>query len=195
MMIPFDRSTPEKFFWLNKPEFAFNNNKLTVTTSGETDFWQRTYYGFSRDNGHAMLTSISSNFKMTVKTSFNYHSQYDQCGILLRIDGLNWIKISAEREDSERCRLGSVITNLGYSDWATTDIDSHICEMWYRIECRDNDFIIENSPDGTIWSQMRISHLHSRQRPINAGIYACSPKEGGFIAEFSELSIDLETDS
>jgi regulation of enolase protein 1 (concanavalin A-like superfamily) len=40
------------------------------------------------------------------------------------------------------------------------------------------------------WTQLRITHLHSRQRPLNAGIYACSPAEGGFIARFSDLSID-----
>ncbi|MCD6342354.1 MAG: DUF1349 domain-containing protein, partial [Spirochaetaceae bacterium] len=58
-----------------------------------------------------------------------------------------------------------------------------------------NDFLIDSSPDGTIWTQMRIAHLHSRQRPLNAGIFACSPKNGGFKAEFSELSIELEKES
>lgn len=192
MKILFNRTTPENFFWLNKPEFSFSNDKLSVTTSDETDFWQRTHYGFSRDNGHAMLSSIPGNFRMTVKTEFNYRNQFDQCGLFLRVDSLNWIKVSAEKEDNERCHLGSVITNLGYSDWATTDIDSEIREIWYRIECRDNDFFIESSFDGITWTQMRMAHLHSRQRPLNAGIYACSPKKGngGFIAEFSELSIE-----
>ncbi|RKX83203.1 MAG: DUF1349 domain-containing protein [Spirochaetes bacterium] len=195
MKIPLDRTTPDNFFWMNKPDFTFSNEKLTVTTSDETDFWQRTHYGFSRDNGHAMLSSIPGNFRITVKTVFNYINQYDQCGIFLRIDGLNWIKVAAEREDSEHCRLGSVITNLGYSDWATSDIDPQIMEMWYRVECRDNDFLIDSSPDGTIWTQMRIAHLHSRQRPLNAGIFACSPKTGSFIAEFSELSIEQKKES
>ena len=192
MKIFFDRTTPENFFWFNKPEFSFSNDKLTITTSGETDFWQRTHYGFSRDNGHAMLSSVSGNFRMTVRTEFQYKNQFDQCGLFLRVDSLNWIKVSAEKEDSERCRLGSVITNLGYSDWATTDIDSEIGELWYRVECLDNDFFIESSFDGITWTQMRMAHLHSRQRPLNAGIYACSPKKGneGFKAEFSELTIE-----
>ena len=190
MIIPFDNQLSETFFWLNKPEFKIESGKLFVTTAEETDFWQRTHYGFSRDNGHALLHSISTDFTMTVKTRFDYQNQYDQCGILVRIDALNWIKVSAECEDSERNRLGSVMTNLGYSDWATTDIDAHIGEMWYRIECKENDFIIENSLDGIVWSQLRMAHLHSRQRPLNAGIYACSPKERGFEAEFSDLSIE-----
>lgn len=192
MKIPLDRTTPDDFFWMNKPKHTFKGEKLTITTSGETDFWQRTHYGFSKDNGHAMLSTISGNFRITVKTEYNYINQYDQCGIFLRIDGLNWIKVAAEREDSECYRLGSVITNLGYSDWATSDIDSQIGELWYRVDCQNNDFIIESSLDGIIWTQMRIAHLHSRQRPLNAGIFACSPKIGGFTAEFSEFSIEQE---
>jgi regulation of enolase protein 1 (concanavalin A-like superfamily) len=192
MTVPFTRTTPDKFFWFNKPEYKIDNGKLTITTADKTDFWQRTHYGFSRDNGHAMLSSISGNFTITVKSRFQYRNRYDQCGILLRIDGLNWIKVSAEHEEGGINRLGSVITNLGYSDWATTDIDSRITEMWYRVKCRDNDFIIESSPDGLNWMQMRIAHLHSRQRPLNAGIYACSPEDGGFEAEFSDFSIESD---
>lgn len=189
-MIPFEKLTPENFFWLNKPDFNIENGKLFINTSENTDFWQRTHYGFSRDNGHAMLHSISTDFVMTVKTDFSYNNKFDQSGILVRIDALNWIKVSAESEDSERNRLGSVVTNLGYSDWATTDIDANIGEMWYRIACKENDFIIENSLDGIIWSQLRIAHLHSRQRPLNVGIYACSPNESGFQAGFSDFSIE-----
>ena len=28
---------------------------------------------------------------------------------------------------------GSVVTNHGYSDWATTDIPAGVKEMWYRL--------------------------------------------------------------
>ncbi|MDF1569466.1 MAG: DUF1349 domain-containing protein [Spirochaetaceae bacterium] len=193
MIIPFDRAVPDDFFWLNQPDFRFEQGILSFSTSGGTDFWQRTHYGFSRDDGHAMLTSLSSNFTMSVKTSFEYKTQFDQCGLLLRIDALNWIKVGTEKEDSETNRLGSVVTNLGYSDWATSDIGSSIGEIWYKVKSTENDFIISSSLDGVVWTQMRIAHLHSRQRPINAGIYACSPKEGGFSVEFSELDIETET--
>lgn len=192
MIIPFDRAAPDDFFWLNQPDIRFEQGILSFSTSGETDFWQRTHYGFSRDDGHAMLTSLSSNFTISVKTSFEYKTQFDQCGLLLRIDALNWIKMSAEKEDSETNRLGSVVTNLGYSDWATSDVSGNIGEIWYKVKSTENDFILSSSLDGVVWTQMRIAHLHSRQRPINAGIYACSPKEGGFSVEFSELDIETE---
>ncbi len=189
MDIPFGTSIPADFFWFNKPEHNFADGELTITTADGTDYWQRTHYGFSRDDGHALLSSVTTDFILTAKTNFEYRERYDQCGLFVRIDALNWIKVSMEREDSEVSRLGSVVTNLGYSDWATTDIDGDISQMWYRIRSKENDFIIENSTDGEVWNQMRITHLHSRQRPLNIGIYAASPKVGGFEAHFTDLSI------
>ena len=190
MAISFGKDIPSDFFWFNRPDYRIEDGKLIIVTADGTDYWQRTHYGFSRDDGHALLTSVSEDFTLTVKTEFEYMEQFDQCGLLVRVDALNWIKVSMEREDSVCSRLGSVVTNLGYSDWATTDIDGDIGRMWYRIRNKENDFILENSTDGAVWSQMRIAHLHSRQRPLNIGIYACSPRKGGFRAVFSDLEID-----
>lgn len=36
------------------------------------------------------------------------------------IDSDNWLKVSVEYENEEFQHLGSVATNNGYSDWATT---------------------------------------------------------------------------
>ena len=190
MTIPLEEPLPKGFFWLNKPRYRMEGGALSVFTASKTDFWQRTHYGFSRDDGHALLTSTTGDFTITVRTAFEYASQFDQCGLLIRIDALNWIKASTEREDDVRIRLGSVVTNLGYSDWATVDIDGGTAGMWYRIRSRENDFILENSTNGASWSQMRIAHLHNRQRPLNIGLYACSPNTGGFRAVFSDFSID-----
>lgn len=51
-------------------------------------------------------------------------------------------------------RLGSVVTNHGYSDWATTDISSDIKAMWYRFSRRGSDYCIECSQDGISFKQM-----------------------------------------
>lgn len=55
--------------------------------------------------------------------------------------------------------MGSVVTNHGYSDWATTDISSDINSMWYRFSRRDSDYCIECSEDGINFRQMRIFHM------------------------------------
>ena len=62
--------------------------------------------------------------------------------------------------------------------------------MWYRIACKGNDFTLEWSAKGEEWTQMRLCHLHNRQRPLHVGIYACSPKESSFVAEFSEFDLE-----
>ena len=68
----------------------------------------------------------------------------------------NWFKASIEYENKKIQRLGSVVTNHGYSDWATTDISSDIKSMWYRFSRRDSDYCIECSEDGINFRQMRI---------------------------------------
>ena len=86
-------------------------------------------------------------------------------------------------------RLGSVVTNNGFSDWATVDISSDIKVMHYRLSRRENDFCIENSLDGDNFNQMRICHLDKANDEINIGIYACSPENSSFRAVFSDMVI------
>ena len=51
------------------------------------------------------------------------------------------------------------MTNNGYSDWATTEIDAEIKSMWYRLSRREDDYCIECSEDGIRFKQMRICHM------------------------------------
>lgn len=184
-------SLPE-FEWINPPEeFSLENDRLTIITDPETDYWQRTYYGFQNDNGHAFVKEAEGDFTFIVKTDFEPVSQYDQCGIILYQNSGNWVKASVESENKEFARLGSVVTNLGFSDWASTDISSLIHSMWYRFSRRGQDFCIENSSDGLIYQQMRIFHLHLPVNAARIGVYACSPKKSSFKAVFSDFKPGL----
>jgi uncharacterized protein len=188
-MVTKDNCIDSSFHWYNEPQFSVNNGSLTLTTKPRTDFWQRTYYGFRPDNGHCLLTEISSDFLLSVRTTFNPNSQYDQCGLIIRLNEENWIKTSMEYENEKYSRLGSVVTNLGYSDWATQDVDSSIRRMSYKIQSRGKDFLIESSLDGLMWKQMRVAHLHATYDTLSIGIYACSPKQGGFDVTFDKFML------
>ena len=85
--------------------------------------------------------------------------------------------------------LGSVATNNGYSDWATTAISADVKTMWYRFSRREDDYCIECSSDGLTFSQMRICHMYAGADEIRFGIYACSPEESSFTAVFSDMKI------
>lgn len=181
----------DKLKWINKPqEFSINENKIEIKTTPKTDFWQRTYYGFRNDNAPAVLMSTDKKFfSFTVKTDFNSNHRFDQCGVIIYQDSDNWFKASIEYENNIYQRLGSVVTNNGYSDWSTSDIKSDIKTMYYRLSRRNSDFCIENSYDGKVFNQMRIFHLFKAQDEINFGLYACSPENSSFNAIFTNMNI------
>ncbi|MBI9097042.1 MAG: DUF1349 domain-containing protein [Spirochaetaceae bacterium] len=179
----------ENFHWFNEPEFTIEKNRLKVRSFPHTDFWQTTHYGFKRDNGHCLLTKVQKDFSMTVRTEFEPKKQYDQCGLIVRLNSENWIKISTEYESDKHSRLGSVVTNWGYSDWASIDVHSKINEMWYRIQNKGHDFLLEFSKNGKKWHQLRITHLHETFRRVSAGVYSCSPSDSSFTAVFDHFQL------
>jgi len=61
--------------------------------------------------------------------------------------------------------------------------------MGYRISRRGSDFLLENSPDGRAWLQMRITHLHTPAGQYEIGVYACSPLGRDFHCCFKALEI------
>jgi uncharacterized protein len=191
---------------LHKPKISeLSSNSVKITTEPHTDFWQRSYYGFRNDNAPALLLESSQNFSFTSRASFDYKTRFDQCGLIIYLDSENWFKASIEYENESFSRLGSVVTNLGYSDWATTDIPT-TTSMWYRLSRRGPDFLIESSGNGRDFKQMRIFHLHvlgettpemGRLNPaapakqaIELGVYACSPLESSFEARFDEAKLE-----
>ncbi|MVC06032.1 DUF1349 domain-containing protein [Vibrio cholerae] len=192
--------------WISEPKVSeVTSEFVSITTEPKTDFWQRSYYGFRNENAPALLIDSKDNFTFTAKVSFAYQQLFDQCGLIIYLDNENWFKASIEYENQSFSRLGSVVTNLGYSDWATTDIPLPK-EIWYRLSRRGPDFLIESSFDGLVFNQMRIFHLHQlgettiemgkcnpplpTQKVVSFGVYACSPSESSFTATFTEMSLD-----
>src|ERR1700685_541384 len=120
--------------WLHEPTWRIDSGSLIVRTHHDSDFWQRTHYGFRRDSGHALLKEVSGNVTIRGNFKFEPTAQYDQCGILIRVNEDNWFKCSIEYENENDSRLGSVLTRDGYSDWATQDISSKVKDIWYDVE-------------------------------------------------------------
>ena len=180
---------PESFYWFNEPKRYQLGNGLEIFTDEKTDFWQRTHYGFQRDDGHCLFVQQTGDFSLTTQVEFDPHERYDQCGLMVRMDSQNWIKVSTEYESEKISRLGSVVTNWGYSDWATQDVPSNRHTVWYRISKRGNDFLLENSYDGQAWIQMRITHLHQEAEHYEIGVYACSPIGKDFRCCFKAFQI------
>ena len=177
--------------WTRPPRsFSISPEEICITTEPGTDLWQRTYYGFQNDNAPVLqMETDETRFSFTVRTDFDSRHRFDQCGVAVYLDSENWLKASIEYENAEYQRLGSVVTNRGYSDWATSDIPASVRSMWYRLSRREADYCIECSADGVRFQQMRICHLHAGAGRIRFGVYACSPENSSFEARFSCMAL------
>ncbi len=183
--------------WRNPPpDFALTSHGLAIETAAQTDFWQRTHYGFRVDNGHHLALSIAGDLTVTTKVVSEFRHQYDQAGLLLWASPDCWVKTAVEWESAdEPARLGAVVTNAGYSDWSTQDLAHPYGAAWFRIERRGDDVTVyagtgpaDGENPGAL-SQIRLARLHAGPGLLEAGLYACSPKGAGFVAHFSFLEI------
>ena len=182
----------DNFKWTRQPErCVIKGDTIEVVTKPGTDLWQRTYYHFRNDNAPVFQMETEEKFfSFIVKTDFTEsHHRFDQCGVVLYLDSDNWLKGSVEYENEEFQHLGSVVTNNGYSDWATTAIPSQVKTMWYRLSRREDDYCIECSQDGVRFSQMRVCHMQQGGEKIRFGIYACSPEQSSFKAVFTDMKL------
>lgn len=178
--------------WTRQPKrCVISPDTIEIVTQPHTDLWQRTYYHFRNDNAPVLQMATSELFfSFVVKTDFaESHHRFDQCGVVLYLDSENWLKGSIEYENEQFQHLGSVVTNHGWSDWATTEIPARVKSMWYRLSRRQDDFCIECSEDGAVFHQMRVCHLHEAKGEIRFGVYACSPEDSSFRAVFSQMEL------
>ena len=178
--------------WIREPAvFSVEPDRIEIVTEPHTDLWQRTYYHFRNDNAPLLqMESAEKYFSFVVKTDFtDSRHRFDQCGVVLYLDSENWLKASVEYENEHFAHLGSVVTNHGYSDWATTAVPADVRTMWYRLSRREDDYRIECSRDGIHFTQMRVCHLWEGAGRIRFGVYACSPEDSSFRAVFTDMAL------
>ena len=181
-----------KLEWLRAPErYKVEDGRIEITTTPGTDLWQRTYYHFRNDNAPVLQMETEEKFfSFVVKTDFTgAHHRFDQCGVVMYLDSENWLKGSVEYENGQFQHLGSVATNHGYSDWATTASPADVKTMWYRLSRREDDYCIECSRDGEHFTQMRVCHMWEGGSRIRFGVYACSPEDSSFTAVFTGMEL------
>jgi regulation of enolase protein 1 (concanavalin A-like superfamily) len=180
--------------WLNEPEnwsIDTTVRRLIVVPGAETDFWQKTHYGFTADSGHFLHVPVSGDFTMTVGIFFQPRHQYDQAGLMVRFSSQCWLKTSVEYEPEGASKLGVVATHGGFSDWSLQDFPRERRSVELRVRRMAADFLVDyrEAPESD-WSMIRMAHLAGvEQQDVLCGLYACSPKGAGFCAEFAYLRI------
>lgn len=179
------------FEWYNEPlDVSFDERGMKVLSRDKTDFWQSLHHKFYKDDGHFFFTRKTGDFSLVIRWDFETNGNFDQCGIMLRIDERNWLKASVMFENFRQPMLGSCATNNGYSDWAAQDIPMGINQIWYKIKRIRGDYVIYFSLDGIKFKQIRMLHLLNDMPEVKVGAYVCSPQREGFEATLSQIDFD-----
>jgi regulation of enolase protein 1 (concanavalin A-like superfamily) len=190
----FDRAGLDpKLQWMNPPSSWFvdaDESVLVVMPRANSDFWQRTHYGFRSDTGSFLYVKREKNFYMSTRVHLLPKHQYDQAGLMVRISADCWIKTSVEYEVEKPSVLGAVVTNDGYSDWSTQEYRGDTIE--FQITRKGADYLVHWRESEQPWRQLRICHLHedNGENPVLCGLYACCPKRAGLVAKFDYLMIE-----
>lgn len=188
----FDKSKLDSLFsWYQEPSnWELKNNQLHIFPDAETDFWQKTHYGFQADNGHFLYTELTGDFILETEVECDFKHQYDQAGLMIRVSKECWIKTSVEFELNAPNKLGVVVTNNGFSDWSTQEVADSLTKFKLRVVRTGSDYKVSFFDVKTKkWMQLRMLHLFDEPM-VKAGIYACSPKQKLFSASFNYLKMD-----
>jgi hypothetical protein len=92
-----------------------SGDQLVVTTKPKTDYWRKTFYDYLTDNGHFFFLPVTGDFSLESRVVGKY--DYDQTGLMARIDSSNWLKCGLELVDG--IGHASVVVTRDYSDWST----------------------------------------------------------------------------
>lgn len=177
--------------WKNKPErYLVNDSKIIIETKPYTDLWSMTYFDYVKTNSPILSFKISKDFSMTLRVSYNFLENEDQCGMVVYSNDENWFKCCCMRLNENISLLSTTLTFHGYSDISSREIGSGIKYMYFRISHRNDDFIVENSFNGLRFKHMRTFHLKMRLEYFNVGFYACSPLYSSFDATFDKIKLE-----
>ena len=181
----------KNFDWYNEPKnVRFIEEGILVETHPNTDFWQCLDSNFSKDNGHLFVEECDGDFVVTGKWSCFKIKDSAQCGIMVRFNELNWVKVGLLSSNPYNPQIGVVVSNNGSCDWSINKIDSDKLSIWFKLRRKGRDFIVFYSIDGIVFEQIRMIHFAKASSFAKVGAYACSPKNESFECVLEELEVD-----
>lgn len=174
--------------WLNEPVSAkINGGEITVGSRAKTDFWQKTFDGYVADSGHFFHLPASGDFTFTALVNGKYAAQYDQAGLMVRIDAENWMRCGTEFIDGKR--YASVVFTRTYSDGSTLPDLSQTEPVWWRVVRKNDSIEAFCSLDGAKFMSVRMGYFPT-QRTVEVGLMSAAPSGPGFDASFKALKLE-----
>ncbi len=151
-----------------------------------TDFWRKTHYGFTVDDGPFYYSIEGGEFELYVKITGAYKTRFDQMGVMIRIDEKTWIKTGVEYVN-QRINLSAVVTHQN-SDWSMVELKQKPTSVWLQVTRRLDAIEIKYSLNNTDFTVMRLAYFPDNV-PVMVGLTAASPDGNGFDALFEDFAI------
>ena len=172
--------------WQNEPtQWKQQGETIHVQVDAGTDFWRKTHDSQIRDNGHFYFQPVEGDFVAHVKFSGQYQGQYDQAGLMVRVDQATWLKCGVEYVDG--AHLASAVVTRDWSDWSVMPI-SVSDSLWCQLERHRQTFQVAFSFDGEKFEPVRQAFL-TEVSHLQVGIMACAPKGDGFPVTFEDFTV------
>ncbi len=177
----------EKMLWYNEPEqWEITDKQLSMYVTPQSDYWRISHYGFTVDDAPFYYALRGGEFEVKVKVTGDYREQYDQAGIMLRIDHENYIKAGIEFVDG-KYNISTVVTHKT-SDWSMIPLDKPVPFIWMKA-IRSMDAVeIYYSFDDKEYVMIRDAWMQDHC-PIMVGMMAASPDGQGFHVTFDEFKV------
>jgi regulation of enolase protein 1 (concanavalin A-like superfamily) len=173
--------------WRNQPLTVLQTPSGSLTAEAEkgSDAWQMTWYGFARDSEHGLLRPFTTPIAIEVDFIASMTEQFDQAGLLLRVDSKHWVKAGAEFADGF-LRVGAVVTDT-YSDWSSAPVPHWSGKkITVRASLADGAVTVRARAEDEPFELVRLAPFTTHgEEPVHAGPYLCAPSRTGFRAEFT----------
>ena len=179
--------------WTNEPaEVKIEDGRLTVTAVHESDYWEKTLYGFQHRDGHALLAELKRTEAMEVTYLLeDFKELYDQAGMMLWYDDVHWIKMTIEVIDNEP-NISIVVTDV-YSDCSNFPVPSWDGkQVTFRVSPFEDAVLIRVRTGDSRWMTMRLARFPYTDG-MKAGPLVCAPIRKDFRAVFTRW-IKTDTD-
>ena len=176
-----------KLQWSHEPQnWSASGDTVTITSDPKTDYWRKTHYGFIRDNGHFYHRQVDGDFVADVTFRGEYVDQYDQAGLMVRVDEATWIKCGIEFVDGVQ-HISAVVTR-DYSDWSVTPLPQNPPQTWLRVVRQGSTIEVFYALDGANYAMIRTAFL-SEASSARVGLMCASPDGDGFTVTFEDFAI------
>ncbi|GAB5590372.1 hypothetical protein Unana1_05272 [Umbelopsis nana] len=199
------------FSWFNEPAAykasevekygdAYVIKSLHATSSPKTDFWRKPP-ATHRDSGHFYYTTVEGNFKLSCTFRGKWITQYDQAGLMIRLNDQKWIKTGIEYD--EGATFASAVATNPYSDWslAKVELQPNQENVFVEVQRVNGNIFIrfavvgDDVPSGNEISTVPLRTVNGftsaePTEKIEVGIMLCSPlSEDGVQVEFEDISV------